>query len=212
MRSLSTIRAPGGEPTCAASASAIVVLPEPLSPPIAMRRAGCFSQHRAGEVEVRPCFGRNLLDVSRTVVGLGSSHVRPNRGANSHEERQEHEAVFIVGLVEVAIGDKIGEVGKTAMPQIHQQESEIIEHVDSGDLVIELDAVEQSRLTVQHADVAQVQIAMAAAHLAGGLTAIEQRCVTRERGTERCVEGHGFAARAKMPAGGKARLVDVKHG
>ena len=55
---------------------------------------------------------------------------------------KQHEAVLIVGLVEVAIGDEIGEIGKAAMPQIHQQKGEVVEHVDGGDLVVELDAVE----------------------------------------------------------------------
>ena len=97
------------------------------------------------------------------------------------------------------------------MPQIHEQESEVVQHVDSSDLVIELDAIEQPRFTIEHADVAQMQIAVAAPDLACGLTTIEQRRVTRKRGTECRVEGRRFA-RGKDAAGSKASLVDVEHG
>ena len=67
------------------------------------------------------------------------------------------------------------------MPQIHQQESKIVQHVDGCDLFVELDAVEQPRLTVEQADVAQVQIAVAAAHLPGLLAAVEQCRVAGKR-------------------------------
>ena len=52
------------------------------------------------------------------------------------------------------------------MPEIHEQEGKVIEYVDRSDLVIEFDAVEELRLTVQEADIAQMQIAMAAPDLA----------------------------------------------
>ena len=74
------------------------------------------------------------------------------------------------------------------MPQIHQQKGEIVENVDSCDLVVELDAVEQARLAVEKADVAQVKIAMAAAHLARGLAPVEEIGMARKSEAERRIQ------------------------
>src|SRR5215471_14645477 len=61
------------------------------------------------------------------------------------------------------------------MLQIHQQKGEIIENVSTGQRIVELKAVEQRRLPVKEADVAKMQIAVAAAHLAGRAPAIQHR-------------------------------------
>ena len=52
------------------------------------------------------------------------------------------------------------------MGQIHEQEGQIVEHVDAGKVPAELDAVEEGRDALQQADIAQMQIAMAEPHLA----------------------------------------------
>ena len=70
------------------------------------------------------------------------------------------------------------------MPKVHQQEGQVIEDVDVGYLVVEFDAVEQARLAIEHADVAQMQIAMAPAHLARGFPAVEQFGMPREGDAE----------------------------
>ena len=69
------------------------------------------------------------------------------------------------------------------MPQVHQQERQVVAHVDAGDLVVELDRVEERRPAVQQHDVAQVQIAVAlpdeplpAGRRAGAPCTIQRRC------------------------------------
>ena len=61
----------------------------------------------------------------------------------------------------------VGRAAKAALLQIHQQEGEIVEHVAAGDLVGEFDRVEQGRLAVDEDDVAQMQVAVTAAHEPG---------------------------------------------
>lgn len=79
-----------------------------------------------------------------------------------HEKRQQDKAILVIGLVEVAVHHEIGELWETAMPKVHQQEGKVVQNIDAGDLVIEFDAIEEARLAIEKADVAQVQIAMLA--------------------------------------------------
>src|ERR1700738_2976624 len=58
--------------------------------------------------------------------------------------------------------------------QIHQQKCEVIEDVDAGERLRELQAVEQGGPAVDEADVAKMQIAVATAHLAGRAAPVEQ--------------------------------------
>jgi len=48
--------------------------------------------------------------------------------------------------------------------EIHQQKREIIEDVDRSKLVREFEAIEQSWPAFEQADIAEVQVAMAAPH------------------------------------------------
>ena len=137
--------------------------------------------------------------------------MRPHGGSHRHEEGQQREAPFIMGFIEIAVHHKIGEIRQAAMPQVHQQECEVVEHVYGGDLVVELDAVEQARRAIEEADIAQVQIAMAAAQPALRTTPVEQRGVPRQRLAEGCVEGLRLPRRENM-AGGKSGFVDVEDG
>src|ERR1700720_2410708 len=61
-----------------------------------------------------------------------------------------------------------------AMLQIHQQKREVVENVDAGEGLVELEAIEQCRFAVQKADIAKMQIAVAMAHLTGCTAAVEQ--------------------------------------
>ena len=49
---------------------------------------------------------------------------------------------------------------QSSPPQIHQEKREIVQDVRAGNLVVELDAVEQRRSPVQQHDVAQMEIAV----------------------------------------------------
>ncbi len=97
-----------------------------------------------------------------------------------------------------------------AMPEVHDQEGEIVENVDGRDAVVEIDAVEEARLAVEKAEIAQMQIAMAEADLAGLGAAIEMRGDICEPLTEQMVDGGLFFIR-KDRARGKAGPVDVEN-
>ena len=60
------------------------------------------------------------------------------------------------------------------MNEVHKQEGQIVKDIDAGDLLAELDAVEEQRPTMPEHDVAEMQIAVAAPHPPHGPAAIEQ--------------------------------------
>ena len=90
-------------------------------------------------------------------------NVGPDRSSNGHEEWKQLISPVGTRCIEIPVGNEVGVVSKSQVPQVHQKEGEIIEHVDCGDLIIEIDAVEQGRPAFEHADVAQMQIAVAEA-------------------------------------------------
>ena len=59
------------------------------------------------------------------------------------------------------------------MFEIHQQKGEVVKDVDRGQLLGEFEAIEQSRPLLEEADIAHVQIAVAAPDLALGAASIE---------------------------------------
>ena len=70
---------------------------------------------------------------------------------------------------------------QSPLAQIHQQESQVVQDVDAGDQVAELDAVEQGWLSLDEADVGEMEIAVAATHATRGATAIQQRSMRLKR-------------------------------
>ena len=74
------------------------------------------------------------------------------------------------------------------MREIHQQEGEIIEHVDAGEGLAELDAVEERRPPVQEDDVAEMKIAVAMPDLALIASCVEQGADLREHHARGCGE------------------------
>ena len=81
---------------------------------------------------------------------------------------------------QVAVPDGVGMSRKLAPPQIHQQERQVVEHVDAGNLVVELDRVEQRRAAVEQDDVAQVEIAVALPDEATVTSRVEQATMPLE--------------------------------
>ena len=76
--------------------------------------------------------------------------------------------------IEIGVEHGVGVARQPALAEIHQQESEIVENVDGGEPVVELDGVEQNRRAVDLDDVAQMEIAVAMAHIASARAALEQ--------------------------------------
>ena len=75
----------------------------------------------------------------------------------------------------------LAEIVEPAMVEIDQQEGEVVKRVDAEEALVEFDAVEQRRLAVEEADIAEVQIAVAAADTALARAAVERRAKPRER-------------------------------
>ena len=82
---------------------------------------------------------------------------------------------------QIAVQEAVGLGAVAAFGQVHQQEGEVVEHVTGGDARIELDGVEQRRCAVEQDDVAEVQVAVAAAHVARGRADREQRAEAAEQ-------------------------------
>jgi hypothetical protein len=127
-----------------------------------------------------------------------------------HEERQEGEAVLLPGGVEIVVDQQVGEVGQSSVPEVHRQEGEIVEHVDRRQPLVEVEAVEQPWSALEHADVAQVQIAVTAADATVAGTGVEQGRKTGKRGLECAVEATdlGRVEHAALP---EACPVDGEH-
>ena len=106
-------------------------------------------------------------------------------------------------LVQQAVGQR----PEPALAKVHQGERQVVEHVDIGDALGELDGVERHRFTVQHDDVAQVQVAMAAAHRAGRHAAGHQLHMGLQRRGHRL--GQRLAGRRIEPVAGFPHLADV---
>ena len=65
-------------------------------------------------------------------------------------------------------------------PEIHQEKREVVKNVGAGDLVVELDAIEERRPAVEEHKVTQVQVAVALAHESRGTPLVEQCSATVE--------------------------------
>ena len=101
------------------------------------------------------------------MLALRRRHLGADRRTHRHEEGQGAERVEVavaLGLGEIAIEHGVGGVRKPALDQIHQEKSEVVEHVTGSDQRIELDRVEQHRLAVDQRDIAEMQVAMTMPH------------------------------------------------
>ena len=83
------------------------------------------------------------------------------------------------------------------LPQIHQQEGQIVKHVGRGQFLAELQTIERCRLAIHHRDIGQVQVTMAVPRPAPRRTQVE----------------HGGASlrQLHMPLVQRARLLPVDH-
>ncbi len=86
-------------------------------------------------------------------------------------------------LGEITIPYRVGVARQASPPEVHQQKRQVVQHVGAGDLVVELDAIEQRRPPVDERDVAEVQIAVALPDIPCVATPVEQGAVSFEFGT-----------------------------
>jgi hypothetical protein len=78
----------------------------------------------------------------------GGARLRTHSRSAGQKQRQERHAVEISGLGQLAVPDDVRMPREPSPPEIHQEKREIVEHIGTGNLVIELDAIEQSRSPV----------------------------------------------------------------
>ena len=107
-----------------------------------------------GEIVARHCLELRaalqiLLKLCRRGARLGA-----NRCPAGQKQRQQRDAVEICRLGQVTVPHRVGMLRQSSPPEIHQEKREIVQDVRAGDLVVELDAVEQRRPPVQQHDVA----------------------------------------------------------
>src|SRR6185369_1758831 len=112
---------------------------------------------------MRSCMGEIA---SCFLVAMGRCHdVAADRRPQCLEEGQDHERAGITIAVEPAIEHQIGEVNPPAMAEIHQQEGKIIGSVRAGQGLAEIDAVKEDGAVIDQADIIEMEIAMAVAHI-----------------------------------------------
>ncbi len=102
-----------------------------------------------------------------------------------------------------------------AMVEIHQQESQVVQHIDAGQLFGELDAIEQQRPSVDETDIAQMQVAVTAAHLARLPALVEQPAMASQFAVEAALEAidlrRGKAGRAAIAQNADVGLGHLGH-
>src|SRR3954471_21307984 len=95
---------------------------------------------------------------------------------------------MIARALQPAVEQTAGGRAVALLGQVDEQEGQIVEHVDAGEVVGELDAVEQDRAIFQEHDVGEVEVTVAVAHEAGSTAMVEQRAVAAEEGPGAGVE------------------------
>ena len=97
------------------------------------------------------------------------------------------------------------------MPQVHQHEGEVVEDIGSRHRLVELEAVEERRHAIDHDDVAQVKVAVTAAHVARALAFVEQRGVPPPRLARRVDKVIHRRIVEDLPGRGERFLVDAQN-
>ena len=73
----------------------------------------------------------------------------------------------VLRLEQVAVPYDVGMAGQFSPPEVHHKKRKVVEDVGAGNLVVELDSVEQRRFPVEEHDVAQMKIAVTLTHETG---------------------------------------------
>ena len=103
------------------------------------------------------------------MLQLVGRHQRPHARAQSQAQRHGRQPleVEIAGRPpQVAVEHKVCAQPPPPALEVHQQEGEVVEQIDGGERLVELDGVEQHRLPLPQHDVVEVQVAVHAPHAA----------------------------------------------
>ena len=106
----------------------------------------------------------------------GERNQRADGGAHREEQRQQRQRIAMLapGGLQIAVEQAVRCVGIAKVQEIHDREGEVVQQVGGRHRCIEFDGVEQHGLFVDHDDVGEMRIAMAAAHQSGGGAASQQ--------------------------------------
>ena len=158
-----------------ASARATVDFPVPDRPPTASSRGAAGRRNPSAR-------SRSSRAASRNGAAWAGSDCNPAavalvfaRTAARHDRKSgsSGNAVAVPGLVHPDVEQHVRVPAQLPAPHVHQQEGEIVEDVDAGNLVVELDGVEERRAPVDEADVA----GGAGRRGSGGRRPSRRRCV-----------------------------------
>ena len=116
-----------------------------------------------------------------------------DEGAYCHHQPQCRQESGIAGAPDVAPERPVGEGGLVSGQQVHQQEGNVVGQIDRGDGIGKLDAVEQLRPAVHEDDIAEMHVAVAAAHKAVVPPLLEEG---RELGKDSAAGFRQFSPRA----------------
>ena len=163
---------------------------------------------------------RHSLELTAALrVALKLCCRRARLGANSRptgqKQRHERDTVEVCGLDQVTVPHSVGMARQSSPPQIHQEKGEIVEDVRAGNLVVELDAVEERRSPVQQHDVAQMEIAVTLPNETGLAPAFEHLRTAIELATgvvSHAIRGRWIQTRApELGESGGVPLNDPGH-
>ena len=85
---------------------------------------------------------QNLMQRALALL-VGDNESAQQNHQRGEQQRQSRQAAIVVERIEIAVERGIGESPQAAVLQVHDQEREVVERVDHGDAVVELDGVEQ---------------------------------------------------------------------
>jgi len=100
--------------------------------------------------------------VARSARAAAAQVVWARIAARQDKQRHRRQTADISADAKIAVENFVGAVPVSAKFEIHQQEGNIVQHVDDRDIIVELDVVEQHRLATDQADFARVEIAVTA--------------------------------------------------
>ncbi len=152
---------------------------------------------------------RHRIEACAQQLDLGPDH-RP-RGKEQRHGGEADEIAGIAACFEIGVEHGIGVSTQAACAKIHQQEGEVVEHIDSGDGVVEFDGVEQHWRAVDLDDVAEMQIAVAVTHIASAGARLKQEGKRRERLAASTIDGGECIGGTGVLLAGKCRLVVLEH-
>lgn len=133
----------------------------------------------------------------------GSPHGKP--------ERQQRQAGQVARALGIAFQEAVRLGRQAAHQQIHDQEGDIVDRVQARQRQVELQRVEEARLAVDQADVAQMQVAMAQPHEALAPPALEEGRQDVQQGMAVGRQRPRLAAIENGGAVGQRPVVGVDH-